>query len=95
MKREQAMNRDEIMNKLVEILKKSDYYFLQNALENITEESKIIEELSMDSIQIMEFLVDIEEKFGLRFDFNEFDANSIESIGEIINIVMLHLPNKE
>lgn len=89
------MNRTEIMDKLVGILKKSDYFFLHDVLEHLTEGSKITEDLSMDSIQIMEFIVDVEETFGLRFDFNEINANNIESIGEIINMVISYLPSEE
>lgn len=81
------MKRTKIISKIKEILKKSDYYFLQNLLVDISEDTRLIEDMSMDSIQIMEFLVDIEEALNIRFDFSEFSANDIENIGSLINMI--------
>lgn len=89
------MNRLEIMEKILEILNKSDYFFLHDVIQDITEESKIIEDLSMDSIQVMEFIVDIEDMFGIRFDFNKFVASDIEDVGAIISVVVKYLADKK
>jgi acyl carrier protein len=81
------MDRKKILNSIKGILKKSDYYFLQDIVDGITEKTEICEDLSMDSIQIMEFIVDIETAFDIRFDFSEIDANNIRTIEEIINMI--------
>lgn len=81
------MDRKNILDSIKSILKKSDYYFLQDVVDGITEKTEICEDLSMDSIQIMEFIVDIENFFSIRFDFSEIDANNIRTIEEIINMI--------
>lgn len=81
------MDRKNILDSIKSILKKSDYYFLQDEVDGITEKTEICEDLSMDSIQIMEFIVDIESFFGIRFDFSEIDANNIRTIEKIINMI--------
>lgn len=81
------MDRNNVLDSIKSILKKSDYYFLQDVVDEITEKTEICEDLSMDSIQIMEFIVDIENFFGIRFDFSEIDANNIRTIEEIINMI--------
>ena len=81
------MDRQNILDSIKTILKKSDYYFLQDVVDTITEKTEICEDLSMDSIQIMEFIVDIETFFNIRFDFSEIDANNIRTMEEIVNMI--------
>lgn len=81
------MNRTEIMCEMKNILMKSDYYFLQDMISSITEETRINEDLSMDSMQIMEFIVDIESTFDIRFDFSKIDAGNVKTVFEIINMI--------
>ena len=81
------MDRKNILDSIKTILKKSDYCFLQDVVDTITEKTEICEDLSMDSIQIMEFIVDIETFFDIRFDFSEIDANNIRTMEEIVNMI--------
>ncbi|MBB3108133.1 acyl carrier protein [Paenibacillus phyllosphaerae] len=42
--------------------------------------SDIVNETGMDSLQLINFILRIEDEFGIDFDFEEFDMAHLESI---------------
>lgn len=72
-------------NKVIEIVK--------NALENknirIANDSRLIEDLSLDSMAIVMIMNDLEDEFHIRIEDDAFD--SITTVQEIINLVILQL----
>ena len=81
------MNRQKYLSKIIELLGESDRFFIDIPAEMITENTKISEDLSMDSIQIIELLVGIEEEWNIQFDFEDLDADDIYSVGTVIDML--------
>ncbi len=71
------MNKDEI---IVEISKKVD-----KDVSQIDENMSFTNDLNLDSIDLVEMLMDIEEKYGIEIPDEE--AIKIETIGDFIKIV--------
>lgn len=69
------------------ILQNGERYYIGVPVESIDESSRIIDDLSMDSIQIMDFLVDIEEECHITFDFEKLDAEKILTVGGIVKMI--------
>ena len=70
------------------ILERGERYYIGVPIDSITENSRIIDDLAMDSIQIMDLLVDVEDEFQITFDFEKIDAENILTIGSIIKLIV-------
>ena len=49
--------------------------------------SSIIDEVSFDSLQMMKFILRIEDEFGVEIDFEEFDMENLNSIKDFSNFL--------
>lgn len=47
-------------------------------LEKVTDDTNLIEDIGMDSLQLINFLLKIEDEFGVEFDFEKFDMNILK-----------------
>jgi len=46
----------------------------------LTGASSILHESGMESLQIVHFILQVEDEFGVQIDFDEFDMNHLDSI---------------
>lgn len=75
---------EEIIAKITEILKDNDE---NNERLNITSDTRLLEDLKMDSVEIVEFIVDVEKKFDVSFeDTDDFIEHfyDVKGIAELI-----------
>ena len=56
--------------------------------EKITPDTSIIEELGADSLDVVELVMALEEKFGV--EIPDEDAEKINTVGDIVNYVETH-----
>ena len=56
--------------------------------EKITPDTSIIEDLGADSLDVVELVMALEEKFGV--EIPDEDAEKINTIGDIVNYVETH-----
>ncbi len=56
---------EEIIQRIVEILKENDEKI------SVTSDTRLLEDLKMDSVEIVEFIVDVEKIFGVSFEDTE------------------------
>jgi len=66
------LNYDEIENELIKILKK---HFKYCNLENLNKDSRFTEDIGFDSLDTVEFILKIEEKFNVQIDDEYVDKN--------------------
>lgn len=78
------MNRTEIEQKLVEIIVKQ----LDVPPEKVTREAGFATDLAMDSLEIAELMMQMEDTFDLAVP--EGDADEIRTVGEAIDYVANH-----
>ena len=78
------MNKDEIYEKLKEIIVEQ----LGVNAEEIKPESTFADDLSADSLDIVELVMEIEEKFGISIP--DDDAEKILTVEDIVNFINDH-----
>lgn len=78
----------EITNIILEILSQYDEkYAKQNS-------DIILEEIEMDSMLLVQLIVEIEDKLGFEFDDNDLDLTLYKSIGNLVEKIQTYV-NKE
>lgn len=74
-----------------EILKKIKELLCEMAPEKknqiVDEETNLIHDLQFDSIMMMEFIVEIEDKFDIVIDGDDLDVKKISKLGFIIDMI--------
>lgn len=81
------MSRQEIMERLKEILSGPQFLFLHDQIEEITESTSLLEDLVMDSIQILELLVSVEEKFELSCEAHELSVDLFDQVSRLVDFI--------
>ena len=82
------MDRDELRNGLQEILKEilTDP---SQAPESLSEGMSLREDLGMDSLQVVEALFEIEERFGAKIEDEE--ARQLATVKEVLDMIEVKL----
>lgn len=60
---------------------------LQRPLEGFTEETDIIGEIGLDSLQMIQFVMALEENCGITFDYDEFDIEHLQSVKRLAEYI--------
>ena len=71
-----------MIEKMKEILEE----ILENKVE-ISQDTNVIDDLGMDSLQIIKFMLRVEEEFDLEVDYETFDFDILKSIGQFCEYV--------
>ena len=61
--------------------------FLNIAPEEIGDEDELMEAVGLDSVQILEVVVGLEEKFGVTFEDADFDLDNFRNVAAIARYV--------
>ena len=59
-----------------------------NIDDEINHETSLINDLALDSIQILELIVSIEKEFEISFDAEELDLSLFDNIDDTVNFIM-------
>ncbi|WP_051666367.1 acyl carrier protein [Pedobacter sp. R20-19] len=75
---------------------------LKTILETVTEnpgsaqefsdDANIITDIALDSVQMIEFMLEIEENFGIEINFDEIDFSHLTSIRILADYLMTQIP---
>ncbi len=60
---------------IVEIVEDSDL-----RIENITDSANIVEDIGLDSLQLINFMLRIEDEFGIEIDYDDLDMQCLSSV---------------
>ena len=82
------MNEITVKNKVDKILSR----YTENKKEDFGDEIDLIIDLGIDSLQMVQFIMDIEEKFGL--DIGVDELNNIVKYDSLIEYIVRHVENK-
>lgn len=55
--------------------------------ENITESCELVNDLGMDSIEMVALLIDIEESFDIRLDESDMNPFDLITVGDVVKLV--------
>lgn len=56
-------------------------------LETLNGQSDIIEETGMDSLQLINFILKVEDEFDVEIDFDEFDMSHLGTIDKFLDFI--------
>lgn len=68
-------------NLVNEILKEKSF------CENITPELKLNEDLGLDSLNMVELMVELEERFNIEIDESDLDPSELQTVSQIYALV--------
>ncbi len=74
------MSRQEIMEKLTEILKDRGF-----EVEGISEESKLVEDIGLDSLDLVDLTMDIEDAFSIQIP--DEDLPKLDTVGKVVDYI--------
>lgn len=83
------MNKDEILIQVFNLLRKKNENFSNYELSVI--ESKSLNELGMDSLGLVSFMVHLEDEFGIEWDEEKTNTEVLRSISSISNFITKEL----
>jgi acyl carrier protein len=75
------MTREEIMNKLTEILKDRGF-----DTDGITEESKLVDDIGLDSLDLVDLTMDIEDAFSIQIP--DEDLPKLDTVGKVVDYIL-------
>ncbi|WP_338206397.1 acyl carrier protein [Lactobacillus juensis] len=78
------MSKEEIFTKIRDIL--ADNFEVEK--EKITDETNFKSDLDADSIDLVEFILQLEDEFGA--EISDEDAEKIKTVGDAVNYVVDH-----
>ena len=78
------MSKEEIFTKIRDIL--ADNFEVEK--EKITDETNFTSDLDADSIDLVEFILQLEDEFGA--EISDEDAEKIKTVGDAVNYVANH-----
>jgi acyl carrier protein len=81
------MTREQIKEQMKDILKSEKFMSMSNIVDGITEESSLINDLALDSIQILELIVVMEARFSFVCEPNELNIDLFDDYGALINFI--------
>jgi len=80
------MNRTELQGQVIAIIADQ----LDVAVENITEQASIIDDLGADSLAVVELVLALEERFGLSIPDEE--AEKIRTVADVVTYIETRVP---
>ena len=73
--------REEILSRVIDIAVKT----LNLKKESISEKSSFVEDLGADSLDVVEFVMALEDEYSIKIDEN--DAQSIKTVADAVNYI--------
>jgi len=75
------MTREDIMAKLSEILKDRGF-----DVEGISEDSKLVEDIGLDSLDLVDLTMDIEDAFSIQIP--DEDLPKLDTVGKVVDYII-------
>lgn len=83
------MQREKVIQTVKEFLSAKTHI----SISNISLESKIIDDLGMDSLQVVELAYEVEEKFGI--DLPNAELQKIRQVKDAVELVLSRMEDKK
>ncbi len=87
--KEEALDEQAVFEKVREILAER----LGKGAEGITRESRLNEDLEVDSLDLVDLSMTLEDEYGI--DILEGDAADIVTVGDVVKLVLDRVPERE
>jgi len=57
-----------------------------SAAENITDETRLVEDLKVNSARLVDIILETEDKFGIAID--DYSADGMRTVGDAVNVIL-------
>lgn len=61
---------------------------------NIGDNDNIITDVALDSVQMIEFMLELEENFGIEINFDELDFSHLTSVSILASYIKTQIPTE-
>ena len=78
------MTKDEVFNKIVDILKR--YSKVDIKLENISMDTSLLDDLKINSARLVDIVLDFEDIFDI--EVADEDADRVATVGDGVNLIL-------
>jgi acyl carrier protein len=85
---ELIMNESMVIEKIKLILQGKKFLVSKEKTEEINRETSLIMDFSLDSLQILELIVDIEQAFEFSCSAKELDIDMFDNMGGLIDLIL-------
>lgn len=72
---------EKIIRNIVEVIENPE------VVNNIKEDSDLIHDIGLDSLQLINLIVAIEEEFNIEIEFDEFDFEEVSTVKKLLAYV--------
>lgn len=81
------MKREDILSLIKGILKGDDFVILDTVVEDINEDTSLINDMVLDSLQVLNLIVLIENQFGFSCDEEELSLDLFDNMSELVDFI--------
>ena len=81
------MTRREVFERIKNILKEEQITVLGEQVDTITDETSLINDFALDSIQILELIVNIEKEFEMECNADELNIDLFDRYADLVDFV--------
>jgi acyl carrier protein len=82
-----VLDRDAIRDKLKSILTSTDFSSLQVDVSELTDDVSLLNDLALDSLQLLEFIVAMERTFGFKLNTKRLSVDVFDRFERVIDLV--------
>jgi len=76
-------NKNEIQSTFIELIQP---FVREAAAGHITDETRLIEDLKVNSARLVDIILETEDKFGIAID--DYSADGMRTVGDAVNVIM-------
>ncbi len=84
------MDRELVRSRLLHILSHKEFASLQIDVSRITDETSLLNDVGLDSLQLLELVVAIENAFCFKVNTRRLDVDIFDSFGALVTFVAEH-----
>lgn len=86
-----VLDRDAIRTKLKAILTSPDFSSLQVDVSALTDDTSLLNDIALDSLQLLEFVVAMERTFGFKLDTKRLTVDQFDRFDRVLDLVERNL----
>lgn len=87
------MKKEEIVDDLKSILKSDKFSAFRNHIDSINDNTSLLTDIAMDSIQILEFVIEMEKKFSFSCEPEELNLDIFNKFQNLVSFIEIKTLN--
>jgi len=88
------MHKQEIKQKILDILASKETMSLQVDVSDIRDDTSLINDMALDSMQILELIVFLEEAFKFSIDTENLNIDTFDRFSDLVDFIDVNLKKK-